>query len=93
MTTDMDEIAKRIADDPTWIMWQGSSMSGWCGHCGSTVDNFDPYHRVTPVFSGGRGVECVSRGDITPSLAAPLAHLRYDMRRAAAADALAKEWD
>lgn len=47
-------------------------MHGSCGHCGVTVDNREPNHLVTPIMDGGRGVECVLRGDIHPMHAGPL---------------------
>ncbi len=50
----------------------GKSLWGTCGHCQRRVDNYDDLHRVTPIMRGGRGVECVLRGDITPDLAKPL---------------------
>lgn len=50
----------------------GASLYGSCSHCQRTVDNYDDLHRVTPIMRGGRGVECVLRGDIAPHEAAPL---------------------
>ncbi len=47
-------------------------MRGKCGHCGVHVDNYDANHLVTPILRGGRGVECVLRGDIPPAKAGPL---------------------
>lgn len=54
------------------FMWQGEPMRGLCGHCQVDVDSFDPNHRVTSIVRGGRGVECVLRGDITPDEGGPL---------------------
>lgn len=51
---------------------EGRSLHGSCSHCGMTVDNHEPNHRVTPILRGGRGVECVLRGDIHPMDAMPL---------------------
>lgn len=50
----------------------GFSLYGSCSHCQRMVDNHDEYHRVTPIMRGGRGVECVLRGDIRHGDAAPL---------------------
>lgn len=50
----------------------GSSLYGRCGRCERTVDNFDELHRVTSIVRGGRGVECVLRGDIEAVQAGPL---------------------
>lgn len=50
----------------------GDTLWGHCGFCGIEVDNYDANHRVTSVMRGGKGVECVLRGDITPSDARPL---------------------
>lgn len=50
----------------------GDSLFGLCGHCQIMVDNHDPNHRVSALLRGGRGVECVLRGDIHVSEAAPL---------------------
>lgn len=50
----------------------GVSLYGSCSHCQRRVDNHDDLHRVTPIMRGGRGVECVLRGDIAPNEAAPL---------------------
>lgn len=50
----------------------GRSMHGSCPHCNRMVDNHDELHRVSSVVRGGRGVECVLRGDITPGEAQPL---------------------
>lgn len=44
----------------------GDTLAGLCGHCGITVDSTDPNHRVSSIVRGGRGVECVLRGDIAP---------------------------
>lgn len=48
------------------------SLSGRCSHCQRSVDNHDELHRVTSIVRGGRGVECVLRGDIDPHEARPL---------------------
>lgn len=50
----------------------GQSLAGRCGHCGILVDNHDPNHRVSSIMRGGRGVECVLRGDIRIDQAQPL---------------------
>lgn len=50
----------------------GKSLYGSCSHCRRTVDNHDDNHRVTSIMRGGRGVECVLRGDILPHDAKPL---------------------
>lgn len=50
----------------------GQSLYGLCGHCQVRVDNYDPNHRVTPILQGGRGVECVLRGDIPARQGGPL---------------------
>lgn len=50
----------------------GRSLYGSCSRCQRSVDNHDPLHRVTPILRGGRGVECVLRGDITHAEAMPL---------------------
>ncbi|MFP5327754.1 MAG: hypothetical protein ACLGHT_09770 [Acidimicrobiia bacterium] len=49
------------------MLWNGEPLRGLCGHCGIHVDSTDPNHKVTSVVAGGRGVECVLRGDIHPS--------------------------
>ena len=54
------------------FMWQGESYYGSCSHCQRRVDNYDEAHRVTSIVQGGRGVECVLRGDIPYNLAQPL---------------------
>jgi hypothetical protein len=43
----------------------GHSLYGSCSHCRRRVDNHDDLHRVSAIMRGGRGVECVLRGDIT----------------------------
>lgn len=48
------------------------SLSGSCSHCRRVVDNHDDNHRVSAILLGGRGVECVLRGDIQPLQAKPL---------------------
>lgn len=50
----------------------GVSLYGRCGHCKRVVDNLDENHRVTAIVRGGRGVECVLRGDIEAVQAGPL---------------------
>lgn len=54
------------------LTYDGGSTWGTCSHCHRTVDNHDDDHRVTSILDGGRGVECVHRGDITRDLAMPL---------------------
>lgn len=54
----------------------GESFYGRCGHCRLRVDNFDANHRVTSIMRGGRGVDCVLRGDIEPWEAGPLRRTR-----------------
>ena len=51
---------------------EGNSLSGSCSHCCRVVDNYDDNHRVSAIMMGGRGVECVLRGDIQPLQARPL---------------------
>jgi hypothetical protein len=51
---------------------EGASLAGSCSHCQRRVDNHDEHHRVTSIVRGGRGVECVLRGDIRPGEAMPL---------------------
>lgn len=58
------------------FMFMGETMTGRCGHCQRSVDNYDDLHRITSIMRGGRGVECVLRGDIDPQEAAPLGHRR-----------------
>ncbi len=53
---------------------EGRTLWGRCGHCQRRVDNHDELHRVSAIMRGGRGVECVLRGDIEPSEAMPLGH-------------------
>lgn len=48
------------------------SLHGLCGHCQRRVDNHDEMHRVSAILRGGRGVECVLRGDIRYADARPL---------------------
>lgn len=48
-----------------------STGSGRCGYCNRMVDNYDDLHLVTSILDGGRGVECVLRGDIEPKDAGP----------------------
>lgn len=50
----------------------GTSLYGRCGHCSINVDNHDPNHRVSAILRGGRGVECVLRGDIEADQAQPM---------------------
>jgi hypothetical protein len=50
----------------------GSSLYGSCSHCARRVDNHDEHHRVSAIMQGGRGVECVLRGDIASQQAMPL---------------------
>ncbi len=50
------------------------SLSGRCSHCQRSVDNHDELHRVSSIARGGRGVECVLRGDIEFHEARPLGH-------------------
>lgn len=47
-------------------------LRGLCGYCGVSVDSRDPNHRVTSIVRGGRGVECVLRGDISADQGGPL---------------------
>ena len=54
----------------------GESLWGRCGWCERNVDNHDELHRVTSIIRGGRGVECVLRGDIKPHDAQPLGWLK-----------------
>jgi hypothetical protein len=54
------------------FLWDGVPMSGLCGHCQIHVDSYDPNHRVTSIMRGGRGVECVLRGDIPAAAGGPL---------------------
>lgn len=54
------------------FMWNGTPLRGLCGHCQIQVDSTDPNHRVTSIVRGGRGVECVLRGDIRPIEGGPL---------------------
>lgn len=61
-----------VDDGIQQFMWQGVPMRGLCGHCGVQVDSTDPNHRVTSIVRGGRGVECVLRGDIPPEDGGPL---------------------
>lgn len=42
----------------------GNDLHGMCGHCQREVNNYDPCHRVSAILRGGKGVECVLRGDI-----------------------------
>ncbi len=51
---------------------EGHSLYGTCGHCQRQVDNFDIDHRVSAILRGGKGVECVIRGDIDPWEGHPL---------------------
>ncbi len=67
----MPDVPRHLADTE-FMDEDGRSLYGRCGHCGITVDNFDGNHRITPILRGGRGVECVLRGDIEPREAAPL---------------------
>lgn len=60
------------AADREQYLWNGTPMRGLCGHCQIHVDSTDPNHRVTSIFAGGRGVECVLRGDIAASDGGPL---------------------
>jgi hypothetical protein len=53
-------------------MWNGEPLRGRCGHCQIHVDSTDPNHRVTSIVRGGRGVECVLRGDISAAEGGPL---------------------
>jgi hypothetical protein len=56
-------------------LWNGlplRGLCGLCGLCGVHVGSTDPNHRVTSIVRGGRGVECVLRGDIHPTDAGPL---------------------
>lgn len=54
------------------FMAYGETLYGLCGHCLRVVDNYDRDHRVTSIVRGGRGVECVLRGDITRAEGGPL---------------------
>lgn len=54
------------------FLFEGVSLYGRCGECQRRVDNHDPEHRVTSIMRGGRGVECVRRGDIRADEAQPL---------------------
>jgi hypothetical protein len=51
--------------------WNGELQRGLCGHCQVMVDSADPNHRVTSIVDGGRGVECVVRGDISSAEGGP----------------------
>lgn len=55
---------------------EGRSLHGSCSHCQRRVDNHDDLHRVSAIGRGGRGVECVLRGDIRHADAMPLGHRR-----------------
>lgn len=48
-------------------------LRGSCGYCHRMVDSTNPSHRVSAILMGGRGVECVLRGDLPAHLAGPLA--------------------
>lgn len=48
-------------------------LHGSCGFCQRMVDSTDAMHRVSAIILGGRGVECVLRGDILPHMGGPLA--------------------
>lgn len=61
-----NSIAEQFIDE------SGESLYGRCGWCSRSVDNHDELHRVTSIVRGGRGVECVLRGDITSAEAQPL---------------------
>lgn len=50
----------------------GHTLYGWCSHCQRAVDNHDELHRVTAILRGGKGVECVLRGDIRHPDAMPM---------------------
>jgi hypothetical protein len=52
--------------------WNGLPLRGLCRFCGVIIDNTDPNHRITSILAGGRGVECVLRGDIDPSEGGPI---------------------
>lgn len=62
--------------DTDEFTYEGESLYGHCSRCSRRVDNFDPNHRVTSIMRGGRGVECVLRGDIESVDGAPLGRLR-----------------
>lgn len=67
-------VTRRPADQ---FMWDQPGVGhvplrGLCGYCGVNVDSTDPNHRVTSIMHGGRGVECVLRGDIPAHLGGPL---------------------
>ena len=55
-----------LVDDGNISLW------GLCGFCQRNVDNYDVYHRVSGISRGGKGVECVLRGDIQPIEGGPL---------------------
>lgn len=59
-------------DKSEFVDSDGESLYGKCSHCQRAVDNYDELHRVTSTMRGGRGVECVMRGDIDASQARPL---------------------
>jgi hypothetical protein len=55
--------ARKCDDEIEGLARDWPDLEGVCGHCGRTVSNADPVHRVTPILKGGRGVECKRRGD------------------------------
>jgi hypothetical protein len=59
----------------------GHSLQARCSRCLKRVDNFDPDHRVSAIMRGGRGVECVRRGDIEPWQGGPLRRRSEDDER------------
>jgi hypothetical protein len=69
----MSEIVRKTFDVETLV-----EMRWLCGFCQCQVDNRDPGHLVTPILQGGRGVECVLRGDLDWAEAGPLRSIRAD---------------
>lgn len=61
-----------MSEDRSQFLWGVLSLNGRCGHCNMVVDNYNPNHRVTSLMRGGKGVECVFRGDIDPKDGGPL---------------------
>lgn len=60
------------ADRSLFVDDEDRSLYGSCSHCHRRVDNYDEMHRVSAILRGGKGVECVLRGDIAASQGAPL---------------------
>ena len=67
-----------VFDTKDDLLFDGVSLYGTCSRCMRRVDNYDPNHRVTSIVRGGRGVECVLRGDITAEEAWPLRTVEED---------------